>query len=1210
MSCLSLQGMKSGCTVVCCLVREQRHLYVGWVGDSQAMLARKGVALPLVNPHKPEREDERKRIEDLGGMVVMMGIWRVNGSLAVSRAIGDAEHKPYVISEPDVLSVELDGTEDFLVLGCDGLWDQLSPQDVMNRVYQAVLDDPDGAPYVSHALVQVARYLGSDDNITAIVVFLRDPHSFDSASLSQIVYCPALEETAVSELPTPPVGDSGNIFDSPTDDVVQVATGVVRETIESALHRVNDDAAAARDIVEQVHQIHSEQELGNFTDLSEHFYGAVPMEKGGDDGVLGPANGYVDGTVGSPGGRRNPFEDEGYERDVDAFDGADNAEAFHPEFDTTLDVAESEAAFLAENRRSHDELKTLDGHGLVEAFNVGQPSVADSSPAVVQEEFHDQAFQFGAPAVVQGEFHDQAFQSGAPDALPHLDVEPHLAENYANNVIEQPAGFQEHEYPDEGVDVGHPPEELQEQVPALSEQLTEGPFDQHILPDQADLCTEDQVQYVAPEHFGYATGEKEEVSSSPNLHQQMSVLSDDLVSIDLNASATQSLSDAVSLDIAGHIKQEVEAQSQEPNQSTLTGSIPEVQEETYPPAAAEMQASETLGVEDIEDLSPAGSAESVVEKVAAEAEQDSAVVFCQLKEAPVSEEQNLFSESQLNENVEEQVDNQTTAFTSQPKLGFVTEPWEQRESAVDDPHDIGDFGASNFYADRPSTLSTVPEDLHSFMMSQQLSPLNENVLQSSVEAKAPENETAQLPEPTADSQTFTPAADAEVTIQESTDFDSSSPQAAGPHTLPGEGVSPEASVPSGVESTAAVEQGLEAEVKEVALEETLSLKEDASCFAESSNMKSTSEEPSAPVDLGKIPENIPEADGVTEDSDSEKDGGWRFVKPAEPAKVPAKQVEEAPNQVEEAPNQVEEAPKPVEEAPKPVEVAPKQLEVAAKQSTSTASAAKRRTSAGTPKTGTAQPLTKRPSSATKASPATKTASPGAAMSTAVKKESTTPGKSQSPAAKVSTTATTTLAATRKPLVPASRPAATKPSTVPAATKTSAAPAAAKPSTVPKARPAPPSTLRAKPTAPAVTKSATAAVEKKTAAPARPPVTKTAPKPSAPSAPRTTSSAATSRPVASATARTGVALKVASTLAKKTVDTTAPRTTARPTAVRDTKQTKDTTNQQLSGTRKPVGAVASKTSTTRPATAASTLRNAAAAKANTAKAPAPKSSAAR
>uniref|UniRef100_A0A023FJD7 Putative serine/threonine protein phosphatase n=1 Tax=Amblyomma cajennense TaxID=34607 RepID=A0A023FJD7_AMBCJ len=178
----SKEGLKSGCTAVCCLVREQRQLVVGWLGDSQAILVRKGVPLQLVIPHKPEREDERKRIEELGGLVLLMGIWRVNGTLGVSRAIGDAEHKPYVTSDPDVISLDLDGTEDFLVLGCDGLWDQLSPQDVAARVYHAVLDDPESAPYVSHTLVQGARDLGSSDNITAVVVFLRDPRDFDPSS--------------------------------------------------------------------------------------------------------------------------------------------------------------------------------------------------------------------------------------------------------------------------------------------------------------------------------------------------------------------------------------------------------------------------------------------------------------------------------------------------------------------------------------------------------------------------------------------------------------------------------------------------------------------------------------------------------------------------------------------------------------------------------------------------------------------------------------------------------------------------------------------------------------------------------------------------------------------------------------------------------------------------------------------------------------------
>lgn len=34
-------------------------------------------------------QDEKSRIEALGGVVLYMGTWRVNGNLAVSRAIGN-----------------------------------------------------------------------------------------------------------------------------------------------------------------------------------------------------------------------------------------------------------------------------------------------------------------------------------------------------------------------------------------------------------------------------------------------------------------------------------------------------------------------------------------------------------------------------------------------------------------------------------------------------------------------------------------------------------------------------------------------------------------------------------------------------------------------------------------------------------------------------------------------------------------------------------------------------------------------------------------------------------------------------------------------------------------------------------------------------------------------------------------------------------------
>ena len=58
-------------------------------------------AVPLSCDHKPSRPDEMKRIEKSGGFVMHLGVPRVNGVLAVSRALGDAELKHLVPSQPE-----------------------------------------------------------------------------------------------------------------------------------------------------------------------------------------------------------------------------------------------------------------------------------------------------------------------------------------------------------------------------------------------------------------------------------------------------------------------------------------------------------------------------------------------------------------------------------------------------------------------------------------------------------------------------------------------------------------------------------------------------------------------------------------------------------------------------------------------------------------------------------------------------------------------------------------------------------------------------------------------------------------------------------------------------------------------------------------------------------------------------------------------------
>nr|KAG5698402.1 hypothetical protein BaRGS_006597 [Batillaria attramentaria] len=66
----SKQKLRSGTTGVTVLFREDK-CYVGWLGDSQALLVRDGRAVTVMEPHKPEREDERKRIENLDIPVVV-----------------------------------------------------------------------------------------------------------------------------------------------------------------------------------------------------------------------------------------------------------------------------------------------------------------------------------------------------------------------------------------------------------------------------------------------------------------------------------------------------------------------------------------------------------------------------------------------------------------------------------------------------------------------------------------------------------------------------------------------------------------------------------------------------------------------------------------------------------------------------------------------------------------------------------------------------------------------------------------------------------------------------------------------------------------------------------------------------------------------------------------------------------------------------------
>ncbi|KAI0492001.1 hypothetical protein KFK09_026264 [Dendrobium nobile] len=155
-----------------------KRLYVANVGDSRAVISKAGKAVPLSDDHKPNRSDERKRIEDAGGIVMWAGTWRVGGVLAMSRAFGNRLLKQFVVAEPEIQEEEVGEDLDLLVLASDGLWDVVPNEDGIS-----LARTEEEAEAAARKLTETAFSRGSADNITCIVVrFHHDTKEKDNSS--------------------------------------------------------------------------------------------------------------------------------------------------------------------------------------------------------------------------------------------------------------------------------------------------------------------------------------------------------------------------------------------------------------------------------------------------------------------------------------------------------------------------------------------------------------------------------------------------------------------------------------------------------------------------------------------------------------------------------------------------------------------------------------------------------------------------------------------------------------------------------------------------------------------------------------------------------------------------------------------------------------------------------------------------------------------
>jgi protein phosphatase 1L len=161
-----------GSTALAVYIDKKDTMHCAWAGDTRAVLECNGKACFFTADHKPDRKDEKERIERAGGKVYKHGVWRVNG-LAVSRSIGDKTCKMLgvgqIIATPEYAQKQLTSDNHFLIMASDGLWDVMNNEEVITLVEQA-LQQKKICTSIALMLRNLAIAKGSNDNITVCVV--------------------------------------------------------------------------------------------------------------------------------------------------------------------------------------------------------------------------------------------------------------------------------------------------------------------------------------------------------------------------------------------------------------------------------------------------------------------------------------------------------------------------------------------------------------------------------------------------------------------------------------------------------------------------------------------------------------------------------------------------------------------------------------------------------------------------------------------------------------------------------------------------------------------------------------------------------------------------------------------------------------------------------------------------------------------------------
>ena len=197
------QKSSGGSTAICAFITD-KYIIICNCGDSRGVLGGRDITCgssyhasrPILTTtdHKPAEPIETKRIEEAGGHVYNN---RINGHLAVSRALGDFEYKnspsfiadlfswaikpkpQLLIAEPDVYIKQRDPmVDEFVVLACDGIWDVMSNEEVVEFI-SSRMKITDNLEIIGNEVVDACLGKGSKDNLSILIIAFPEAPKLD-----------------------------------------------------------------------------------------------------------------------------------------------------------------------------------------------------------------------------------------------------------------------------------------------------------------------------------------------------------------------------------------------------------------------------------------------------------------------------------------------------------------------------------------------------------------------------------------------------------------------------------------------------------------------------------------------------------------------------------------------------------------------------------------------------------------------------------------------------------------------------------------------------------------------------------------------------------------------------------------------------------------------------------------------------------------------